>query len=184
MQIPDKVKMWKIGPGPGNVKSWNNYEDNNGAYLMCQTNGKYLTWKEMPIGVNLDFISSQQFKTHFRLPDGAERDILSGESVALGIGGGEAFLYYSHRTMGINLEWSVKPIFEWRIIGGEPGTAIPYDSPVAIMNDSVKPTADFLVYFDRSAGMADIGWTTSPEFWDHVLDVAERALVKVALATA
>ena len=130
----------------------------------------------------MDFISSQEWKTHFSLPDGAERDILSGESVALGIGGGEAFLYYNHRPVGINLDWSEKPKFEWRIIGGEPGTPIPYDSPVAIMNDSVKPSADFLIYFQRPPGMADIGWTTSPEFWDQVLNAGEKALTKAALA--
>lgn len=151
---------------PVNVASWNNYTDNNGAYLFCQTNEKYLTWKKVPIGINLDYIpDSNVFKTHFRLPDGSKRDILSGESVALGIGMGEAFLHYAHRTLGINLEWSESPVFEWRLFGGTPGTPIAYDSPIAIVNDKVEPEADFLINFSRPPVMADIGWPTSPEFW-------------------
>ena len=188
LQIPEKVKTWKIGPGPGNIQSWNNYTDNNGAYLFCETNGKYLTYKKVPLGINLDFISdSKVYKTHFRLPDGTERDILSGESVALGIGGGEAFLRYADRTAGINLEWSNSPVFEWRLFGGQSGTPIAYDSLIAIVNDKVEPALDFLVYFDRLPGMGDVGWTSSPDFWDKVGDLAEKELVdaaKVALLAA
>ena len=105
LEIPEKVKIWKLGGKTGNIVSQNNYFDNTGYNLFCQSNNKYLTWKKVPVGINLDFISDVAVKkTHFRLPDGQVREIKSGELVAFGIGGGEAFLKYAHRTLGINLE--------------------------------------------------------------------------------
>jgi hypothetical protein len=185
IDIPDSVKVWKINDGSANVQSWNNYKDNQGYNLYCQSNNKYLTWKKQPLGINLDFIGDAAVrKIHFRLPDGAERDILSGESVAFGIGGGEAFLKYAHRTAGINLEWNQNPAFEWRVFNsnGETGTPIAENTPVAIINDHVEPSADFLVMFDRPSQMADVGWTTSPEFWNGLLNVVDKNKVKIAQA--
>jgi hypothetical protein len=82
---------------------------------------------------------------------------------------------------GINLEWTNNPVYEWRIFraDGEKGKPIPTDSPVAIANDKVEPEADFLIYFDRPVG-ADVGWTTSPTFWDTVLDEAGKKAVAAA----
>ena len=181
MDIPSKVRQWKLGPAGGNVASWNNYQNNNGAYLLNTENNQYLTWKTVPLGINLGYISHQEYKTHFRLPDGTERDILSGEPVALGIGGGEAFLRYAKRTTGINLTWSQSPVFEWRIFGPTEGAPIPYDAPVAIVNDKVQPTPDFFIRFDRPPGMADVGWTTSPGFWDTVGDAVVKAAIQAAI---
>lgn len=175
LQIPEELKIWKLGPGSGTLTSWNNYTHNNGAHLFCKANGKFLTWEKVPIGINLAFTSDPKIcKTHFRLPDGKERAILSGEPVALGIGGGEAFLRYAHRTAGVNLDWSAKPVCEWRLFGGQPGTPITFDSFIAIVNDKVEPTPDFLIHFNRPPGMADIGWTTSPGFWDNVGDLVKQ----------
>jgi hypothetical protein len=182
MDIPDKVRQWKLGPAGGNVMSWNNYQHNNGAYLMNTETNNYLTYKEVPLGINLGFIANQEYKTHFRLPDGTERDILSGELVALGIGGGKAFLQYAHRDFGVNLEWVQNPNFQWRIFGPTEGAPIPYDAPVAIVNDKVEPAPDFFIHFDRPPGMADVGWTTSPGFWDSVEDVAVQVGIKAAKA--
>jgi hypothetical protein len=53
------------------------------------------------------------------------------------------------------------------------------------VNDNVEqdgqPKPDFLVVHGRPVG-TDIGWTTSPDFWDVVLDAAGRIAVKAALA--
>lgn len=183
IEIPEKVKVWKIGTGSANILSWNNYTDNGGYNLFCQTNGRYLTWKKVPIGINLDYIDDPSVqKIHFRLPDGTEREILSGESVAFGIGGGEAFLQYAHRDLGINLKWNKNPVFEWRILGSnnQTGTPISENSFVAIINDKVEPSPDFLIYFERPPGMADVGWTTSPGFMDGILDFADKHKIEIA----
>lgn len=183
IEVPEGVKVWKIGRDSANVGSWNNYTDNQGYNLFCQSNGQYLTWVKVPIGINLGYTSNPNvFKTHFRLPDGAEREILSGESVAFGIGGSPAFLRYAHRTAGINLEWSNAPVFEWRIFGSnnQLGTPIQENSLVAIVNDKVEPSPDFLIHFGRPPGMADIGWTTSPGFWDSITGFLDKNKVDIA----
>src|SRR5690242_20119749 len=99
--IPESVRVWKIGVDQANVLSWNNYTNNQGYNLFCITNGKYLTWQKVPVGVNLAFKDSGDNKTHFRLPDNQEREILSGELCALGIGGSPSFLHYKERDVGI-----------------------------------------------------------------------------------
>lgn len=168
LDLPDRVRCWRIGHGSDKVRSWNNYQNNRGYSLFCQTNGEHLTYGKQKLGINLVFKPNQEFKTHFRLPDGLEREVLFGERVAFGIGGGEAFLRYGARTWGINLNWSGRPAFEWRVVGGQNGTPIPENSSVAIVNEKVEPSADFLIYLKRAPGHADIGWTTSPGFWDSL----------------
>jgi hypothetical protein len=148
------------------------------------TNGMNLTWGNQTFGINLVYKSQGDNKTHFRLPDGQEREILSGESVALGIGGSPAFLYYAERDTGINLKWAEQPEgkFEWRIFGAdsELGKPIPENTPVALVNDKVQPNPDFLIYFDRVVG-CDVGWTTSPGFWDQVGDWVKKDGVDYAI---
>jgi hypothetical protein len=183
IEIPESVKVWKIGDGAANIKSWNNYTNNQGYNLFCRSNGKYLTWQKVPLGINLGFTDDVALrKTHFRLPDGSERDILSGESVAFGIGGGEAFLQYAHRDVGINLKWNKNPVCEWRIFGSnnQTGAPIAENSFVALVNDRVKPSPDFFIYFNRPSGMADVGWTSSPEFWNSILNFTEQQIISRA----
>lgn len=185
LEIPESVRIWKIGKDAANIQSWNNYTDNQGYNLFCKTNGEYLTWEKVPIGINLGYTSDPNVnKTHFRLPDGAEREILSGEPVAFGIGLGEAFLKYASRDAGINLTWSKNPVFEWKIFGSnnQVGTPIPENTFVAIVNESVKPTPDFFIHFGRPPGMADVGWTTSPGFWDSALAFADKHKIEIAKA--
>jgi hypothetical protein len=98
-----------------------------------------------------------------------------------------SFLYYKEQHFGINLAYSEKPEFEWRIFGAdtELGKPIPQNTAIALLNDKVKPSADFLIKFHRPAGGTDIGWTTSPGFWDQVGNFAEKHAVdavKVVIA--
>lgn len=180
--IPEKVVVWKLGGKPGNLKSQNQYATNTGYNMLCRTNKKYLTYKEVKLGINLDYVSDAAVKkAHFRLPDKKEREILTGEKVALGIGGGDAFLKYAHRTVGINLDWSENPVYEWKIFGatGEEGKPIATGEWVCMINLNVQPKADFFIYFDRPAG-GDVGWTTSKGFWDSVKDKVVSALTAKA----
>jgi hypothetical protein len=183
VEVPASVRVWQIGVDAANVLSWNNYQHQQGYHLYCTTNGKFLTYEDVSFGINLDFKSAGDNKTHFRLPDGQEREVLSGELVALGIGGSPSFLYYKEQSVGINLAYAEKPMYEWKIFGadGQLGQPIPENSPVALMNVKVEPEPDFLVNFDRQAG-SDIGWTSSPGFWDVVADVIDEPKVKAAIA--
>ena len=187
IEIPESVLQWKIGSlvdTNAPIRSWNNYTDNDSYNLFCKKIGKYLTYIEkVPLGISLSYTNDRRYcKTHFRLPDGKEREILSGESVAVGIGLGKAFLRYANRPVGINLDWSQEPVFEWRIFGSNlpEGTPIPENSWVAIVNDRVEPKPDFLVHFDRPPKMADIGWTSSPGFWDAIVNTLDQHKVEIA----
>lgn len=188
ISISDKVVIWKFGGNSGNVKAQNQYSTANGGNgynMLCATNNQYLTYKDTNVGISLGYTSnSGEHKIHFRLPDGSEREVLTGERVALGIGGGKAFLKYAHRTVGINLEWVEQPSYEWLIYGptSEKGTPILTDSSVAVINEKVEPEADFLVYLDRVAG-ADVGWTTSPDWKDKATDWLTAAAFATLMRT-
>ncbi|MVN74763.1 hypothetical protein GO988_00320 [Hymenobacter sp. HMF4947] len=193
VSIPKEVVVWKFGGKTGNLTAQHRYStDNagNGLNMFCKTNNGYLTYHKTDIGINLGYITSpKEHKIHFALPDGKDREILTGEKVALGIGGGDAFLRYAHRTSGINLEWASSPSFEWQIYGptSEKGKKIPLDSFVAVLNERVEPAADFLVYLDRPIG-ADVGWTTSPNWKDKITgwitNEAFSALIGVLMGKA
>ena len=176
VEIPKSVSVWKLGAIKGNLRSTNNYQHDKGYSLYCSPKKKYLIWKSQPLGINLDWSTQGQNKYHFHLPDKKEREILTGEPFALAIGGGEPYLKYAHRTQGINLKWSAEPAYEWVIYGpkGEKGKPIPTNALVAILNKKVEPDPDFLIYFDRPMpGVADVGWTSSPGFWDSLLSLGE-----------
>jgi hypothetical protein len=169
MKVPEKVVVWAFGGKPGNLKAQSSYSTagrGNGYNMHCGTIDRYVTWGKQRVGINIRLSESMKdHKLHFRLPDGSERDILTGEPVALGIGGGDPFLYYDERTFGINLNWSKSPKAQWLLYDetGEKGRKIATGARLAIVNASVEPDPDFLVYLDRPAG-ADIGWTSSPDW--------------------
>ncbi|HEV7425582.1 MAG TPA: hypothetical protein VGQ46_04390 [Thermoanaerobaculia bacterium] len=184
MKIPEEVLVWSFGGKAGKVKSQNEYStDNsgNGYNMHCRTNDRFLTYVKTTAGISLGYESSKDHKIHFRVMDGKERPILSGEKVAFGIGGGNAFLRYAHRTVGINLDWSGNPIFEWLIYSSSAnkGEPIPTGSPVAMINEKVQPDADFLVYMDRP-GVAHVGWTSSPDWRKKITNwLTEEAFKKL-----
>lgn len=190
--IPEKVVQWKFSGKPGNLRSQNSYSTaggGNGYSMFCSANNRYLTYEHMNFGINIDYKTDPgEHKGHFVLPDGKEREILSGEKVAFGIGGGDAFLRYAHRTVGINLEWSGKPVFEWMILGDtvEKGKPIPTNSWCSIVNVNVErdggQRGDFLVYLDRPDG-GDIGWVTSPDWKAKFADWATGKVEALIVAT-
>jgi hypothetical protein len=184
--VPDAVKVWKIGDNQAaNVRSMNNYTANtpNGYNLFCTMNKMYATYVKdnNPLAVNLGFVARGDRKTHFRLPDGQERDILSGELVALGIGGKPSFLAYEHQKVSINLAYKNNPVYEWRIFGAgnELGTPIRQNTQVALVNDKVEPHPDFLIHLKRPG--PDFGWTSSPSVWGVIFDWALKAGVDLAI---
>jgi hypothetical protein len=181
--IPNEVLEWKFGGKPGNVCSQNTYDTNTGYSLQCISNNEYLSWGKQNLGINLVFMTEEKDKKiHFVLPDNQEREILTGEAVALGIGGGDAFLRYAERSVGINLEWTSNPSYEWRLFdaSGATGKRIATGALTAIGNANVQPTADFMIYLERPG--ADVGWTSSPGWADRIIAVG--GVVKSAIEIA
>jgi hypothetical protein len=188
LNIPNEVLVWKFGGKAGNVRAQNAYVTNGGYNLFCATNASYLTYEKQLVGVNLGYEKSgTEHKVWVQLPDGQERDLLTGELFALAIGGGESFLKYWERDNGINLAWTTTPYPEWRafLAGGEPGQPIPTGAQVALVNTKVKPKQDFLIYLNRVPGEGDIGWTSSSNWWaeasPHLKDVLEVTKAAIAL---
>lgn len=164
--------IWKFGGKTGNLKSQNKYAANTGYNLFCSANNQYLTYGKEPFGINIVWATGNaDKKVHFHLPDNKERELLTGEPFALGLGGGDEFLYYTNRSIGMNLAWSSAPVFQWRLCGidGKKGVHVKEGCFYAIVNDKVQPNPDFLIYLDRVPGQADIGWTTSPNWAGKIL---------------
>src|SRR4051794_35412310 len=125
--VPPSVLVWQFGGKAGNLTAQNTYTPNSGYNMFCKSNSKYLTYATQPAGINLGYTeNAAECKVHFQLPDHQQREILTGEPVALGIGGGDEWLYYSERPLGINYKWRSTPKFEHRIWGptGESGKKI------------------------------------------------------------
>ena len=184
MDIPDKVMQWKFGNAAGNLQSTAKYVNDKGLSLYSVVHKQYLNWHKETLGINLGFTGQTQTKWHLHVPDGKKRDILCGEPIALANGGGDPYLNYHHRTVGINLDWAAKGDPQWRIFakGVEVGKPIPIGATCAIHNEKVEPDPDFLVHFERPGG--DIGWTTSPHWYDGLTAAAKTAIKAAAIKAA
>jgi hypothetical protein len=173
-----ELLQWRLADFSGSLRSTNKYVGGQGASLFCKVNSRYLTFVD-ETGVNAGFKSNGDRKTHFRLPDGQEREIRTGDVIAFGIGGDPSFLYYRSQPIGINLDYSSKPVFQWTIMdaSGEAGRPITAGIDIALANNNVdiggSKATDFLVYLERPGG--DIGWTTSPPWTSTILGLAKDA---------
>jgi hypothetical protein len=177
--IPNEVLSWQFGGKTGNLMSQKSLlSASNGYNLLQRDNNRFLTYdKGNLLGIDLGYTADPENKRiHFRLPDGTEREILTGEPVAFGLGGAPSFLQYATQPVGINLKYVHNPTFEWRILDGTGNVGVPVSlgSWVAIINDRAE---DFLVHFERPGG--DIGWTSSVPWYDNPLF---RQAVQAAVA--
>ena len=193
VQFAQELLQWKVMDFAGNLKAHNKYVGGKGLDLFCKKNSRYLTYIK-DTGVNLGFSTKGDNKVTFRLADGAEREILTGDVVAFGIGGDPTYLAYDPQPVGINLEYRSSPAYEWIIMDstGQGGRPIRANSDIALANNKVdiggSKAIDFLVYKQRLG--ADLAWTTSPDWketiWGKVkeqgLKLAEKAVVAAIAA--
>ena len=183
IKFAPELLQWKLMDFSANLRSTKKYIGGKGVDLFCKKNSKYLTFVDER-GVNVGFTSSGDNKVFFQLADGTQRDILTGDLVAFGIGGNPSFLTYSSQMIGINLSYRSSPAFEWVIMDatGQGGRPIAPGMDVAISNNKVDiggaKAVDFLVYMERPGG--DIAWTTSPHWRDDILGMAKDAGRKLA----
>jgi len=184
MDIPSAVVLWKFGGVGADLTSENNYQNNKGYRLKCTANNKYLIWDKGQLSVNLAFNNEPQHKYHFHLPDGKERVIRSGETVAMGIGLGDSYLYYGHQRFGINLKWSKKPVYQWRIYGadGKAGVPLKTGTTYALLNEAVDPDPDFMIFMDKHVPrVVPLGWTSTEDWLEKLAHRAARQVAKKAV---
>lgn len=138
----------------------------------------YLQYESQTFGINLGWSDDASPQTAQRVrrwfvarPAGRTDAVRHGERVALAYGGEPSFLKYADREFGVNLDWSADPVYEWRILGGAPGTPVRTGRSVALFNQSADGgRGEFLVHFDRTVG-GDIGWPSS-RTWGEQLRAA------------
>ncbi len=86
--------------------------------------------------------------------------------------------------MGIDLDWSDTPVYEWKLLGGPRGRPIDPDWYVAIYNEKA---GEFLIFFDRTRG-GDIGWPSSQTWGEQLkgelLEQAKKAALEALLSAA
>ena len=85
----------------------------------------------------------------FERESGSKDPLRYGEPIAINVREGK-FLVYESGRWGINLGWSDKPRFEWKLMGGEKGEVVPTFKPVGLYN-SVEH--DYLIYESRDSGI-------------------------------
>ena len=180
-------KQWNIGPITTMPsvpvlpkKKFDGLPERNYA-LKNKQNRKYLQHEDQTFGINLGWTDDATDETGLRVSrwffvrkgDSAE-PIEYGETIALGNGKQPSFVNYKRRKIGINLAFADSPSFEWKILGGKPGTPVKTKEWVALYNMKSEE-GECLIHFDRTAG-ADIGWPSSKTWGAQLLDELQEAI--------
>jgi hypothetical protein len=173
--LVERYKQWMIGanqdPGPLLPRPrWT--EDPTEKYdLKNNQTDKFLQWEEQNFGINLGWTDDASPATALRVrrwffarQGDDSSPIRYGEEIALAYGTKQSFLKWEKRDVGIDLAWSQPPVFEWKILGGNPGDAVNTQEWLALYN---KREEDCLLHFDRTAG-ANIGWPSSKTWGDQI----------------
>jgi hypothetical protein len=102
---------WVMTTGSGAIES-------KAVHKLCNTqSGECLGWKKQPsgTGINLSWFEPAADK-QARLVKKGGGAIAYGDTVALFVGQtDDSYLCYERREFGINLTWSTKPCYQWRI---------------------------------------------------------------------
>jgi hypothetical protein len=196
--LMDVYKQWMIGPittMPSRpVIPKNKFEgpsERNYGLKNKQTR-KYLQHEDQTFGINLGWTDDATDKTGLRVSrwffvrqGNSSEPLTYGEVISLANGQQPSFVNYERRIVGINLGFSNSPSFEWKILGGKPGTAVKTREWVALYNIKSEK-GEPLINFDRTAG-ADIGWPSSRTWSDQIyaeLKEEFKKLTKEALEAA
>jgi hypothetical protein len=181
-KLVDTYKQWNIGSDKaGRVFPKGRFDDfpDRSYNLKNRVPIKFLQYEEQTWGINLGWtddagpVTAKKVARWFFTRNGsADAPLKYGESFALANGTGDSWLHYSERTIGINLDWTGKPVFEWKILGGKAGQPVQRDHYLAIYNERIDL---FFVHFDRDAG-GNIGWSDSKSWADQIGDKLTKLL--------
>ena len=142
---------------------------------------KFLQYEHQTFGINLGWTDDAEPATATRVmrwfcARNARGDgpIRYGETIALGYGKAPSFIRNKHRDVGIDLDWSTAPVFEWKLLGGKSGQEVTTGQWFAIYNTHAR---ECLIEFDRTVG-GDIGWPSSKTWGDQLEDEIRDAVKK------
>jgi hypothetical protein len=179
--LVDLYKQWNIGPittMPSHPvlpkRKFDRHPERNYA-LKNKQNRKYLQHEHQTYGINLGWTDDATDETGLRVSrwffirngDSSE-PIKYGETIALGNGQQPSYVNFKKRMWGVNLAFEESPSFDWKILGGKPGTPVKTREWVALYNTKSEK-GECLVYFNRNAGV-DIGWPSSKRWGKLILE--------------
>jgi len=182
-EVAGYLKQWMFDPNHAHHSlrpkpSFSGPAERN-VNLKNSTQRRFLQWEEQTFGINLGWTDNASAATavkvsrwFFTRPNHDPSPIRYGESVALGYGVNPSYIHYVDRTVGINLDWSTAPRFEWKLLGGRHGDPVRSGDWLAIYNQKAR---DCLIYFDRTAG-GDIGWPSSETWGEQIEDAVLQAI--------
>lgn len=142
---------------------------------------RFLQYEKQKVGINLGWTDDASAATEpkvarwfFTRSGSATGPVAYGEFLAMGYGKSPSYVRHEKRTIGIDLGWSDKPVFEWRLLGGTAGAPIDNRAWLAIHNEKA---GNFLIHFDRTAG-GDIGWPDSRTWGDQAWEAGKKRVLR------
>jgi hypothetical protein len=178
-QVAEFLKQWTILDPEGRQVD---IRPGQRHLLKNSTNRHFLQYKEQRWGINLGFSDDADPSTaakvvHWEFLNQGRTPVKYDEPVALFCKDG--YLRYGPRTVGINLLWSDNPVFEWRLLGGRPGTPARTRDSLSIFNMH-SGNGEPLIYFKREIG-GNIGWPSSKTLAQQGIDWAKDAVQKAVI---
>lgn len=177
-QLAEYVKQWKIlnlDGSKADIRPGKRY------LLKNSTNRHLLQYKKQGTlgGINLGFSDDAEPSTaakvvHWEFVNRHRTPLKYDEPIAIRCK--DDYLRYGQRSVGINLDWADSPVFEWRLLGGRPGTSVTTSDWFSIFNMHSQP-GEPLIYFEREIG-GNIGWPSSRTLLDQGFSWAKEAAQK------
>lgn len=193
-RLVDKYQQWILGPQAGGTvirpQGQSHQYPDRYYYLKSKVPRKFLQRESQTWGINLGWTddaapdTGRRVARWFFMRNGtSEGPIRYGETIAIAYENREQFIHYQKRDVGINLNWSERPVYEWQILGGREDAAVETQKWIAIVNLRAGDGGEPLIYFDRTRG-GDIGWPSSSTWgeqlkgaaWDEVKQMAREYL--------
>jgi hypothetical protein len=181
--VIDLFQQWALGgptkTGPILTKSRFEGPSDRSYNLKNRRLRKFLQHEHQQVGINLGWTDDAEPETakkvarwFFTRSGTDDEPVKYGETIAIGNGKQPSFIRYAERDVGINLDWSNSPVYEWKLLGGKIGQPVKAGERLVIYNEN---NGECLVYFDRTAG-GDIGWPSSKTWGDQLGDVLAEAV--------
>ena len=150
---------WKIlGTGaevkPSTPYTLRNITDNNSLRHGERTWGINLVWDKSTSLNNVRFEPKVAYAPKGTVVRDHRGVLKHGDTIAIHVKGG-GYLRHEQRSVGINLGWSTKPVYEFIIVGGPKGTPVKMGQPFGLFNVKAK---DFVIYAERPAGVSLRWW--------------------------